>query len=126
MTGELAWHFQVVPHDVWDYDAAYESILVDLPVNGRLRKLLIHPNKAGYVIVLDRTDGEFIAGWKYAWGSAERDAIDAERPPLWGRLGGVPSARPAEPAPGFWPSGLLAMAPSTQPAPRVSIWFTQF
>jgi alcohol dehydrogenase (cytochrome c) len=65
VTGELAWHFQVVPHDVWDYDAAYESILVDLPVNGRLRKLLIHPNKAGYVIVLDRTDGEFIAGWKY-------------------------------------------------------------
>jgi alcohol dehydrogenase (cytochrome c) len=64
-TGELVWHFQVVPHDVWDYDAAYECILVDLPLNGRPRKLLIHPNKAGFVIVLDRVTGEFISGFKY-------------------------------------------------------------
>jgi alcohol dehydrogenase (cytochrome c) len=64
-TGEVAWHFQVVPHDVWDYDAAYECILVDLPVNGRPRKLLIHPSKSGYAFVLDRATGEFVAGWKY-------------------------------------------------------------
>ena len=64
-TGNLAWHFQVVPQDVWDYDAAYESILVDLAVNGQLRKLLIHPSKGGYTYVLDRTNGEFISGWKF-------------------------------------------------------------
>jgi alcohol dehydrogenase (cytochrome c) len=65
-TGELVWHFQTVPHDVWDYDAVYEQILVDLPVNGRSRKLLIHPSKNGFVYVLDRTNGEYISGWKYA------------------------------------------------------------
>ncbi len=62
-TGELAWHYQEVPHDVWDYDSAYEVILVDLPVAGRPRKLLLHPTKAGYTWVLDRTNGEFVAAW---------------------------------------------------------------
>lgn len=65
-TGELAWHFQTVPHDVWDFDAVYEQILVDLPVNGRQRKLLIHPSKNGFVYVLDRGTGEFISAFKYA------------------------------------------------------------
>jgi alcohol dehydrogenase (cytochrome c) len=64
-TGEVAWHFQAIPHDLWDYDAAYECILLDLTVNGRMRKLLLHPNKGGFVWVLDRTNGEFVAGWKY-------------------------------------------------------------
>ena len=64
-TGELEWHFQATPHDVWDLDSAYENILVDLPVDGEPRKLLIHPDKNGYTYVLDRTDGEYLAGWKY-------------------------------------------------------------
>jgi alcohol dehydrogenase (cytochrome c) len=64
-TGELVWHFQTTPHDVWDWDAAYETILVDLPVNGRVRKLLVQPNKNGFVYVLDRTNGTFLNAWKY-------------------------------------------------------------
>lgn len=64
-TGEVVWHYQEIPHDLWDYDSAYECILVDLPVGGRVRKLLIHPNKGGFVWVLDRTNGEFVAGWKF-------------------------------------------------------------
>lgn len=65
-TGEVVWHFQEVPHDVWDYDSAYEAILVDMPVNGTMRKLLLHPNKGGYFYVLDRTDGSFIAAWAFS------------------------------------------------------------
>ena len=64
-TGELVWHYQTVPHDVWDYDAAYEQILVDLPVNGRPRKLLLHPSKNGFVYVLDRTNGEYLSAFQY-------------------------------------------------------------
>lgn len=64
-TGELEWYFQTIPHDVWDFDTAYENILVDLPLDGVPRRLLIHPDKNGYVYVLDRTDGEYISGWKY-------------------------------------------------------------
>lgn len=65
-TGKLRWHYQEVPQDVWDYDAAYECILADLPVRGRMRKLLLHASKTGYTFVLDRTNGEFLAAWPFA------------------------------------------------------------
>ncbi len=80
-TGELVWHYQTVPHDVWDYDAAYEQILVDLPVNGRPRKLLIHPGKNGFMYVLDRTNGEFISAFKYVDTITWTSGLDAEGVP---------------------------------------------
>ncbi len=63
-TGKLRWYYQEVPHETWDYDSAYETILADLPVRGEMRKLLLHPNKTGFVWVLDRTNGEFIGVWR--------------------------------------------------------------
>src|SRR5262249_35487275 len=54
---------QEIPHDVWDFDAAYECILLDLPVKGVTRKLLLNINKGGYAFVLDRTNGAFVAAW---------------------------------------------------------------
>ena len=65
-TGELKWYFQEVPHDVWDWDAAYESVLLDLVVEGRKRKLLLNTNKGGYTFVVDRTDGSFVSAWPVA------------------------------------------------------------
>ena len=65
-TGQRKWHFQEIPYDVWDWDAAYEQVLIDLPVNGEVRKLLINPNKGGYTYVLDRVTGEFIGAWPHA------------------------------------------------------------
>ncbi|MBK5290908.1 MAG: PQQ-dependent dehydrogenase, methanol/ethanol family [Acidobacteriia bacterium] len=65
-TGKLRWYYQEVPGDVWDYDSAYETILADLPIKGRTRKVLLHPTKTGYTWVLDRATGEFLAAWKFA------------------------------------------------------------
>ena len=62
-TGELKWHYQQVPYDVWDFDSAYELTLLDLEYQGRKRKLLVTPHKSGYTWVLDRTNGEFINAW---------------------------------------------------------------
>jgi alcohol dehydrogenase (cytochrome c) len=62
-TGKIRWHYQEVPKDVWDYDSAYECVLMDRPVKGVMRKLLVHVNKSGYAFVLDRTDGKFIGAW---------------------------------------------------------------
>jgi alcohol dehydrogenase (cytochrome c) len=59
-TGKLRWHNQEVPDDVWDFDASYESILIDREVKGRLRKLLVHMNKSGLTFLLDRVTGELI------------------------------------------------------------------
>ena len=84
-TGAIVWHFQTVPHDVWDYDAAYETILVDLPVDGQPRKLLIHPDKNGFVYVLDRTNGEYISGWRFVDTLTWTSGLDARGVPQ-GRL----------------------------------------
>ncbi|HLB30558.1 MAG TPA: PQQ-dependent dehydrogenase, methanol/ethanol family, partial [Gammaproteobacteria bacterium] len=59
-TGKLKWHYQEIPNDVWDYDAAYEVILFDRVIDGKERKLLVHMNKSGLTFVLDRVTGEYI------------------------------------------------------------------
>ena len=51
---------------MWDFDAAYECVLFDAPVNGVPRKLLLNVNKGGYAFVVDRTNGEFISAWPVA------------------------------------------------------------
>ncbi len=65
-SGELKWYHQEIPHDVWDWDAAYECVLVNLEVEGKERKLLINVNKGGYTWVIDRTNGEFVNAWPIA------------------------------------------------------------
>jgi PQQ-dependent dehydrogenase (methanol/ethanol family) len=49
------------PHDIHDYDGVNESILVDLPWKGQTRKALIHPDRNGYVYVMDRATGEILS-----------------------------------------------------------------
>jgi alcohol dehydrogenase (cytochrome c) len=59
-TGTLHWYFQVIPHDLWDYDAANELVLVDMAVDGKPVKALLQANKNGYVYAFDRTDGRLL------------------------------------------------------------------
>ncbi len=59
-TGKLRWFHQEVPDDLWDYDSAYEVLLMDLQVRGRTRQALVHMNKSGLTSVLDRTNGELL------------------------------------------------------------------
>ena len=64
-TGELKWYYQEIPHDVWDWDSAYECVLIDRVIDGQPRKLMVHPNKGGYAWVLDRTNGKFVSAWPF-------------------------------------------------------------
>ena len=84
-TGKLKWYNQLIPHDVWDWDAGYEIVLLDLPVNGTKRKLLLTPNKGGHTWVLDRTTGEFVAAWPISENINWVKGIDAKGK-LVGRL----------------------------------------
>jgi len=59
-TGEMVWAFQVTPHDMWDYDAVNENILVDLPIKGQTRKALVHFDRNGFAYTMDRATGEVI------------------------------------------------------------------
>jgi PQQ-dependent dehydrogenase (methanol/ethanol family) len=64
-TGEMRWAYQATAHDSWDYDEIMENVLVDMDYGGRMRKLLVHPGRTGFVYVLDRETGELLSAEKY-------------------------------------------------------------
>ena len=59
--GEAVWFYQWSPHDTFDYDGINEQILLDLPLKGETRKVLVRPERNGYVYVIDRTSGEVLS-----------------------------------------------------------------
>ena len=60
-TGAKKWHYQYVPHDVWDLDAVSPVILTEAKdKSGKMRKVAIHGGKTGHVYVNDRATGELI------------------------------------------------------------------
>ena len=61
-TGEYAWHFQQVHHDIWDYDAASPVVLFDTVINGVPRKGIAEAGRTGWVYILDRTNGKPLIG----------------------------------------------------------------
>lgn len=65
-TGQARWFYQWNPHDLHDYDGINENILLDLNVDGRPRKVLVRPERNGYIYVLDRTTGEVLSADPFA------------------------------------------------------------
>jgi alcohol dehydrogenase (cytochrome c) len=75
--GELAWGFQISPHDTHDWDAAEVPVLFDAEFDGQQRRLLMQASRNGYFAVLDRVTGENLLTRPFArvnW--AERIAAD--------------------------------------------------
>ena len=72
-SGQLRWHYQCTPHDLWDYDSTMECILFD---QGD-QKLLAHFDKNGYCFILDRTNGQLVRvfpfGERITWGEITAD-----------------------------------------------------
>ena len=56
--GQLQWYYQLVHHDVWDYDNGSQPILFDMEVDGEPVKALAQANKNGWVYLLDRETGQ--------------------------------------------------------------------
>ena len=56
-TGERVWHFQIVHHDLWDYDLPAAPILADVTVEGRRIKAVVQLTKQAFAFVFDRTNG---------------------------------------------------------------------
>src|SRR5690606_25651000 len=57
-TGELAWHFQTVHHDLWDYDLAAPPLLIDVRRDERDVPAVVVLTKTSLVFVLHRETGE--------------------------------------------------------------------
>jgi PQQ-dependent dehydrogenase (methanol/ethanol family) len=65
--GAAVWFYQWSPHDLYDWDGINENVLVDLPWQGQTRKLLLRPERNGYVYVLDRTNGQVLSATPYGF-----------------------------------------------------------
>ncbi|QCP85674.1 glucose/quinate/shikimate family membrane-bound PQQ-dependent dehydrogenase [Cereibacter sphaeroides] len=57
-TGQKAWVFQTVHHDLWDMDVPAQPVLIDLDIDGQTVPALVQPTKQGDIYVLNRETGE--------------------------------------------------------------------
>jgi alcohol dehydrogenase (cytochrome c) len=87
-TGKLKWYFQFTPHDVHDWDAVADPVLVDAMVDGKKIKALAQANRNGFFYLLDRTTGKYITAkaytkvnWADGIGSDGRPILIAHREP---------------------------------------------
>lgn len=59
-SGQLKWHYQQVPHDLWGYDVASPPLLFDLPSARGSVPALGHASKLGWFYVHDRRNGDLL------------------------------------------------------------------
>ena len=76
-TGERVWHFQLVHHDIWDYDIPAAPILLDITVDGRPIKAVAQVTKQNFTYVFDRVTGEPV------WPIEERPVPQTDIPGEW-------------------------------------------
>lgn len=76
-TGKRVWHYQLIHHEMWDYDIPAAPILVDVTVNGQKIKAVAVVNKSAFTFVFDRTNG------KPVWPIEERPVPKGNAPGEW-------------------------------------------
>ena len=57
-TGVRKWHFQIIHHEIWDYDNSSAPLLMDINVEGKPIKAVALPSKQGLLYVFDRNTGK--------------------------------------------------------------------
>lgn len=97
-SGKLKWHFQFTPHDVHDWDATEVPVLVESEVRGTRRKLVLFPNRNGFLYALDRVNGEFLFGKAYVKQTWAKGLDDSGRPIV------LPNTAPTVEGTSVWPS----------------------
>ncbi len=60
-TGEYVWHYQTTPGETWDFTATQSIVLAELPLEGRMRRVLLQAPKNGFFYVLDRETGRLLS-----------------------------------------------------------------
>src|SRR5436309_11328088 len=58
LTGQRVWHYQMVHHDLWDYDLPAPPVLADINVAGRAIRAVVQVTKQGFAFVFDRITGQ--------------------------------------------------------------------
>ncbi|MCL4214075.1 MAG: PQQ-binding-like beta-propeller repeat protein [Gemmatimonadales bacterium] len=96
-TGQRKWHFQMVHHDIWDYDTPMAPNLIDITVDGRRRRAIAQTTKQGWIYTFDRATGEPI------WPIVETPVLQSDVP---GEKTAKTQPIPSKPAP-YSQQGLL-------------------
>jgi quinoprotein glucose dehydrogenase len=73
-TGQRVWHFQLVHHDIWDWDIAAPPVLLDITVGGKKIKAVAQVTKQAFTYVFDRVTG------KPVWPIEERPVPQSDVP----------------------------------------------
>lgn len=73
-TGKRLWHFQVVHHDLWDYDLTTAPKLLTIRHDGKSVDVVAQPTKFGFLYVFDRVSG------KPVWPIEERKVPQSDVP----------------------------------------------
>jgi quinoprotein glucose dehydrogenase len=76
-TGELAWSFQIVHHDVFDYDNPAQPTLARIDTGNGMRDVVIQPTKQGFVFVLDRDTGKPV--WPVEERAVPQGGVEGEK-----------------------------------------------
>lgn len=110
-TGQKKWHFQMVHHDIWDYDTPMAPNLLDVTIDGKPRKIVAQSTKQGWLYVFDRITGEPI------WPIVETPVLQSDVP---GEVTSPTQPIPSKPAPyshqGLQESDLIDYTPEIKAA----------
>lgn len=87
--GELVWHYQHSGNDQLDHDWAFERTLVEIPVNGVVRKVVITGSKQAIFEAMDAATGEYLFSF-----DLDMQNVIAEIDAITGRKSLFPSAIP--------------------------------
>ena len=105
-TGKTVWYYQLIHHDLWEYDAATPPVLGDITVDGKKIKAVFASNKTGFLYVFDRVTG------KPVWPIEERPVPKSTMPDeeTWATQP-FPTKPPAYDRQGFTESDLIDYTP---------------
>ncbi len=73
-TGKRLWHFQMVHHDLWDYDPTAAPQLITVRKDGKTIDAVAQATKQGFMFVFDRVTGEPVWPIEETPGAEERCA----------------------------------------------------
>jgi quinoprotein glucose dehydrogenase len=73
-TGQRRWHFQMVHHDIWNFDNPQAPLLLDVPIDGRPTPIVVETTKQGFAYVFNRETGRPI------WPIEERPVAASDLP----------------------------------------------
>jgi PQQ-dependent dehydrogenase (methanol/ethanol family) len=82
-TGQARWYNQSSPHDLFDHDDINESLLLQMPVGGAMRPVVVRPARNGFMYVLDRATGQILSADPYAYVNSIRRIDLASGRPIW-------------------------------------------